>query len=152
MSTATQPTPEATIAALTRASLEASNPTLFGALRQEFTAAGATAERERIKAVREQSLPGHEALIETLAFDGKTTGPEAAVAVMGAHRAALSKAGAEHFADAPTAAASSAAAAAAATTTAQTKTKEQKVSEASALAKQKGISFTAAYKELGFDA
>lgn len=149
MSTATQPTPEATIAALTRASLEASNPTLFGALRQEFTAAGATAERDRIKAVREQSLPGHEALIETLAFDGKTTGPEAALAVLGAHRTAMAKAGAAHFDDAPAAAASSAAAAAAATTA--EKSRDQKAAEATAYAAKEGISFSAAYKALGFD-
>jgi len=48
--------------------------------------AGAAAERERIAAVRAQSLPGHEALIEQLAADGKTTGPEAAAAVLAAER------------------------------------------------------------------
>lgn len=50
-------------------------------------AAGAKAERERIQAVRAQAMPGHEKLIDTLAFDGKTTGPEAAVAVLDAERA-----------------------------------------------------------------
>jgi signal peptide peptidase SppA len=63
--------------------------------------AGATAERERITAVRAQSLPGHEALIDKLAFDGKTTGPEAAVAVLSAVRTATAGAAAAHFADAP---------------------------------------------------
>jgi signal peptide peptidase SppA len=46
----------------------------------------ATAERARIQAVRAQSMPGHEALIETLAFDGTTTGPEAAVQVLAAEK------------------------------------------------------------------
>ncbi|MGH2845435.1 MAG: hypothetical protein ACRDL0_05345, partial [Thermoleophilaceae bacterium] len=45
---------------------------------------GATQERARIQAVRAQCMPGHEALIETLAYDGKTTGPEAAVQVLAA--------------------------------------------------------------------
>lgn len=50
------------------------------------TAQGATAERERIQAVFAQSMPGHEALIQALAFDGKTSGAEAAVAVLGAEK------------------------------------------------------------------
>ncbi len=48
---------------------------------------GAKAERERIQGVFAQSTPGHEALIRELAFDGKTTGPEAAVQVLAAERA-----------------------------------------------------------------
>lgn len=43
---------------------------------------GALAELTRIKAVKEQLIIGHEALIETLMFDGKTTGPEAAMKVL----------------------------------------------------------------------
>ncbi len=57
------------------------------------------AERARIQAVRCQCIPGHEALIEQLAFDGKTTGPEAAAAVLAAeqrlrmvHQAAIASA------------------------------------------------------------
>ena len=49
-------------------------------------AEAAQAERERIKNVREQLIPGHEALIEALMFDGATTGPEAAVKVLQAER------------------------------------------------------------------
>jgi signal peptide peptidase SppA len=52
----------------------------------EGRALGAAAERERIKAVEEQTLPGHEALIASLKFDGKTTGPEAAVKVLAAQK------------------------------------------------------------------
>ena len=61
---------------------------------------GAAAERARWWAVREQSMPGHEALIEQLAFDGKTTGPEAAVAVLAAERARTQAAGAARAAEA----------------------------------------------------
>jgi signal peptide peptidase SppA len=43
---------------------------------------GANTERERIQAVEKVTLPGHEALIATLKFDGKTSGPEAAVQVL----------------------------------------------------------------------
>lgn len=46
----------------------------------------ADAERERIKAVQEQTVPGHEALIAEMAFDGKTTPGEAAIAVLKAER------------------------------------------------------------------
>ena len=50
-------------------------------------AESATTERNRIKAVQDQQLSAaHKDLIATLAFDGKTTGPEAAVAVLAAER------------------------------------------------------------------
>ncbi len=49
-------------------------------------AEGAEAERERVQAVKSQSLPGHEALIETLMFDGKTSGPDAAVLILQAEK------------------------------------------------------------------
>jgi len=64
-------------------------------------AEGGEAERARIQAVREQTMPGHEALIEALAFDGKTTGPEAAVQVLAAEKARVSGAAAARAADAP---------------------------------------------------
>lgn len=48
---------------------------------------GAQQERQRIKDVESQALAGHEALIAQLKFDGKTTGPEAAVQVLAAERA-----------------------------------------------------------------
>ena len=52
--------------------------------------AGADAERARIRAVEAQALPGHEALIADMKFDGKTTGPEAAVRVASAAAAGRS--------------------------------------------------------------
>jgi len=64
---------------------------------------GATAERTRIQSVMAQAMPGHDALIQTLAFDGTTTGPEAAVQVLAAEKAKLGKTKADLKADAPTA-------------------------------------------------
>lgn len=77
-----------------RAYLDAQHPDLVAAIRAEGHAAGlsegrtagAAAERERILAVRAVALPGHEKLIEALAFDGQTTAPEAAMAVNQAER------------------------------------------------------------------
>ena len=63
-------------------------------------AEGSAAERDHILAVRAQALAGHEDLIEALAFDGKTTGPEAAVAILAAERARVEAAGNARFADA----------------------------------------------------
>ena len=138
----------AAVAGLSASALQQGNPALFAALEQQFSAAGATAERNRILAVQEQSMPGHEKLIQTLMFDGKTTGPEAAVQVLGAHRAALAKAGVDHFADAPTAAASSASATAPG---AESMTRDQMVEKAEEHAKANGVEFAVAWKALGFD-
>lgn len=63
------------------------------AARAEGHAAGAAAERQRITDVRAQSLPGHEALIERLAFDGTTTGAQAAAAVITAERERITSQG-----------------------------------------------------------
>lgn len=94
--------------AMDRATLEQQHPALFAQLKNEFSvsaqASGAAAERQRIADVRGQSLSGHEALIEQLAADGKTTGAEAAVAVLAAERVRMNGAAAAHFADAPPAA------------------------------------------------
>lgn len=49
---------------------------------------GATAENARAQAVQTQLIPGHEALIQTLMFDGKTSGPEAAVQIVNAEKSA----------------------------------------------------------------
>ena len=47
---------------------------------------GAENERKRIKAVEEQILPGHEALVSELKFDGKTSGEQAAVKILQAEK------------------------------------------------------------------
>ena len=92
---------------LTRASLEQDHAAVFAQVRAEFMALGATQERTRIAGVREQAMPGHEALIEQLAADGKTTPEQAAMAVMAAHRQAMNAAAQAHANDAPAAAAHS---------------------------------------------
>lgn len=82
--------------AITRELIADKHPEIASAFRQEgreaaaaeLRAEGATAERERIQAVQAQSLPGHEKLVQTLMFDGKTTGPEAAVQILNAERQA----------------------------------------------------------------
>lgn len=102
-------TPPAAPAALSRATFESDHPALFAQIRAEFTSAGAAAERDRIASVRAQSLPGHEKLIEQLAADGKTTGPEAAAAVLAAERSARQAQATALANDAPTPAPASAA-------------------------------------------
>lgn len=47
---------------------------------------GAIAEQARIKSIKALSIPGHEALIETLMFDGETTGEQAAMKVLAAEK------------------------------------------------------------------
>jgi capsid assembly protease len=88
-----------------RETLAQQHPDLLAQLKAEFSATasaeGASAERDRIAAVRSQVLPGHEALIETLAFDGKTTGPEAAMAVLAAEKLTRTAHAAALAADAP---------------------------------------------------
>jgi hypothetical protein len=46
-------------------------------------------------------MPGHEKLIDALAFDGKTTGPEAAVQVLAAERSKVAGQAAARQNDAP---------------------------------------------------
>lgn len=59
---------------------------------EEGRTLGAGAERERIQSVLAQDMPGHSALVQSLAFDGKTTGPEAAVQVLAAEKKARTNA------------------------------------------------------------
>jgi len=67
----------------------------------ETLKAGATAERERIQGVLEQSIPGHEDLVNSLAFDGKTTPAEAAIKVLAAEKKIRATTIDNHAADAP---------------------------------------------------
>lgn len=89
---------------LTLAVLRENHPDLVEALQKEGHAAsfaqGATAETERVKAVFDASLPGHGALIQSLMFDGKSTGGEAATAVLTAERKLRTDAQANMQADA----------------------------------------------------
>lgn len=110
-------------------------------------AAGAAAERERVTAVRAQTLPGHEKLIEALVADGKTTGPEAAMAVLAAERGAVEAAAKAHAADSPKAAKNSAAPAEGG----DQKTREQQAAEATAYAAANKVDFMTACAALGIN-
>lgn len=59
---------------------------------EEGKGIGATAERERIQAVMGCSRKGHEDLVKTLMFDGKTTATEAKAAIFDAEKASLENA------------------------------------------------------------
>lgn len=116
-------------------------------MRAEFSTLGATQERERIQAVLAvgDGIPGHEKLLTALAYDGKTTAAEASVQVLAAEKAARAAAVKAHTDDAPAAAKG-----AAAPTDKGAKTKDQQLAEATAHAKEKGVTLTAALKELGY--
>ncbi|SFF14866.1 S49 family peptidase [Paracidovorax wautersii] len=102
---ATPPSP------ITRASFEQDHAMLFAQMREEFTTAGAAAERTRIQAVLAvgEGLPGHEKLLAGLAFDGKTSAAEAGLAVLSAEKSQRKAAIDAHRKDAPPAAKGSAA-------------------------------------------
>lgn len=80
-----------------RTTLAATEPALLN----EILAEGAAAERERIQSVQAQAIPGHEALIASLAFDGKTTAGEAAIAVLAADKSKREAMGKALAGDAP---------------------------------------------------
>lgn len=69
--------------------------------RTEGIASGATAERERIKSVLDVPHAGHEKLFAELAFDGKTTAAEAALAMVKAERATREQVRTDLTKDAP---------------------------------------------------
>jgi len=131
--------------------LKEQHPALFAQIETENAAAvaaasttAAAAERDRINGVRATALPGHEKLVETLAFDGKTTPAEAALVVNAAHRASITAAAAAHDADAPKALPHAAAPSDAG------KTRTEMATEASVYAKQHSVSVVDACKALGF--
>ncbi|KQT10972.1 S49 family peptidase [Ramlibacter sp. Leaf400] len=66
--------------------LKAEHGSVYQAVLALGIAQGADAERARIQAVEAALIPGHEALIASLKFDGKTTGGDAALAVNAAER------------------------------------------------------------------
>lgn len=87
--------------AMTLDELRAAHPDLCAALTEEGRVDGATAERARIFAIEAAALPGHEALISQLKADGKTSGGEAAVAVIAAEKQLAGSRAAQLVADAP---------------------------------------------------
>lgn len=75
---------------VTRELLAAEYPDLLAAILEEGMQSGindgAELERARIQSIEAAALPGHEALIASLKFDGKTTGAQAALAVIKAEK------------------------------------------------------------------
>lgn len=67
-----------------KAEIEANHPALAAELRAD----GAKQERERIQAVEGQLIAGHEAVINTMKFDGTSTGGAAAMAIVAAEKKA----------------------------------------------------------------
>jgi ClpP class serine protease len=78
--------------------IASAHPEAAAALRAQ----GADAERARIQAVDGQAIPGHEALIKTLMFDGTSGAGEAAVAVLAAEKQTRSAMATALAKDAPT--------------------------------------------------
>lgn len=103
--------------------LKAEHPEVY----QAVLALGATAERERIQAVQSALIPGHEALIQTLMFDGKTSGGEAALAVNKAEREILATQGSRERKEAPRPAAQSPAPAVDASAEAKAKAEKERL-------------------------
>lgn len=66
-----------------------------------FRAQGASAERERIQGIEAQAIPGHDALIASLKFDGKSTAGDAAMAVLAAEKQTRNAQAAALASDAP---------------------------------------------------
>lgn len=77
--------------------LAAEHPEAAAALRAE----GASAERDRIKAIEEQLVPGHEALVNSMKFDGKSNAGDVAIAVLAAEKNSREAAAKAMINDAP---------------------------------------------------
>jgi len=82
------------------------HPDVFQAIQDEVSMdsarnEAAAAELARIQGVQEQLIPGHEALISELMFDGVTTPEQAAVKVLQAEKALKQKVVDDHESDSP---------------------------------------------------
>ncbi len=77
--------------------LAAEHPEAAAALRAE----GASAERDRIKAIEDQLVPGHEALVNSMKFDGKSSAGDVAIAVLAAEKTSREAAAKAMVTDAP---------------------------------------------------
>lgn len=82
---------------LTAEQVAADHPQAAAAL----IAQGASAERARIQAIEAQTIPGHEALISALKFDGQSSAGDAAMAIVAAEKSSRAAFAAATAADAP---------------------------------------------------
>ncbi|MBY0243179.1 MAG: S49 family peptidase [Burkholderiaceae bacterium] len=144
--TSTQP--KGNTVAISAEQFQAENPQAADALRAE----GAAAERARIQAVEAQTMPGHETLIAQLKFDGKSSGGDAALAVLAAEKASRAKHVQTSAQDAPApvpAAVTPAVVAPAAPVGAELSREELDVKAKAYMADHPGTSYIAAYKAVG---
>ena len=84
-------------AEITIETIKESHPDIVSALINE----GAELERERIKACEGASFPGHEALVASMKYDGKSQAADVALAVMSAEKEVRAKHHADLKANAP---------------------------------------------------
>lgn len=134
---------------ITREQIAADAPELLAALLAEGASAGAQAERDRIQAVEAQSMPGHEALIATLKFDGKSTAGDAAMAVNAAERQTRAAVATALASDAPAALPLVPSATVASTAPAAPSTKAEIDTAAKAhMAANPGVTYIAAVKQV----
>jgi signal peptide peptidase SppA len=82
---------------ITKEIIASEYPSIADAFRKE----GAEFECARIKGVKEQSMAGHEALVEALMFDGKSTSADAAIQILSSEKKMRGQALANLKADAP---------------------------------------------------
>jgi signal peptide peptidase SppA len=137
-----QPTPGDPTMPKTADQLRAEEPDAANAL----IALGATQERARIQGVENAVLPGHEALVASFKFDGKTTPGDAALAVMAAERKKLDAAAKASEEEAPKPVKTGGTPAA----DPPAKTEQQKADEVAAMAAKEGIDPLLAAQRLGF--
>lgn len=94
------------VSAMTKEQIQAQYPEVYNSIVDEGKAigiesmkdaiaaanvGGAKVERERIMSVKNQMIPGHEELINSLMFDGVTTGEQAAIKVIEAEKTIRNK-------------------------------------------------------------
>ena len=92
------PTPtQGAVMPITREQIAAEAPDVLAAIQAE----GASQERQRIQSVEAQAIPGHDKLIAALKFDGKSTGGDAAMAVLAAEKQSRTTAASALASDAP---------------------------------------------------
>ena len=136
--------PEGQSMTITREQLAAEAPELLQAVMAE----GASAERARIQAVEGQLIPGHEALINTLKFDGISSPGDAAMAVNAAEKQTRTAMAAALAGDAPNALPLTPAATVAAAKPKALSRAEQDAAAKAYMADHPGTTYVAAFKHI----
>jgi capsid assembly protease len=125
--------------------LEQEHPAVAASLRAE----GAASERARIQAVEQQLMPGHEALIAGMKFDGKSSGGDAAVAIVAAEKKSRETHAIASAADAPAPVASAPTASVQEPVAAELSREELDKRAKAHIASNPGVSYVDAYKAVG---